>query len=453
MYNDKESGERMILPEYIQWILSKLEENLYKAYVVGGAVRDFLLGLRPSDYDIATSATPDEIESVFQGERLLFVGKSFGTVILIKDEVKTEITTFRKEGKYDGRKPVEVIFSKELKDDLSRRDFTMNAIAYHPREGFIDYFGGKKDLEQRLLRMVGPAEIRLNEDFLRIIRGVRFSNRFGLKLDSDFLFWANKYADLIPKLSGERIAQEMKKILLGSSPKQAILLMNELGILKYVFPSVELTKGIAQEGPFHSMDVFNHTLAVLEKTPPNFVVRLSALYHDVGKVNTKFLDEHGNARFFGHEVESVKCFYKDIGRWNLSDQVMKQCEFLIQRHMTCANPYTKKHVKKLLSIGGEKGVRALFALQRADMLSTNFPHLNRLKEGKLALQEIIKEKEAYSPKMMNINGNDLKTIGFVEGKTLGKCLNYLYQYILDYPKENTKECLLKMAEIWRKGGA
>ena len=318
----------MKLPKIVLEIINRFNQSGEEIYLVGGALRDLVQNKQPKDIDLATSATPEKMEQILAGERLYKKGKLFGTIGLHKENMEFELTTFRQDGEYrDSRHPESVKFTSSLEEDLKRRDFTINAMAYHPETGLIDLFGGQEDLIHHVIRTVGSAKERLNEDALRILRGIRFATVLDFNVDEDFIQAARENAPALLHISSERIGEEMMKILTSSRPEYGIQLMEKTNALPRILPAVWKTKDIMQEGPFHTLDVYGHTLSVLAKTPDDPALRLAALYHDTGKPETKFLDERGCARFFGHEKHSVEFFYQDVASWGLSKKLMQNVAF------------------------------------------------------------------------------------------------------------------------------
>ena len=436
----------MDIPRYISNIIQKIEQHGFEAYIVGGAVRDFLMGKTPIDYDLASSATPEELEKIFADKKLITIGKKFGTVMIIEEAGRVEITTYRREAEYLGYENRKVEFTENIREDLERRDLPSMLWHIIPR-GLLDFYEGRKDFK-RCLRTVGDASVRFREDILRILRAVRFCTVLDFVPAPEMLESARELAYLIPKLSGERIASEMEKILLSDQVRRGLYLLDAFGALSYVFPSVKKMKNVSQEGPYHSEDVFNHTISVVEKKKSDLEIRLAALYHDAGKPDTKFLDENGNARFFGHEKRSVELFYEDIGSWHLPKRTMENIGFLIHRHMACCNPYTKKHVNKLLRESGKEEVEKLFLLQEADMLSTSTPNLQRIEEGRSMVKCIEEEKNRYQTDQMALNGHDLIAMGFQEGKPLGDCLRAMRAWIDEHPHHNNRKDLTIFVKEW-----
>lgn len=320
-------------------VLQRLEDYGYGSYLVGGFVRDKLMGRLSSDIDIATKARPDEIKEVFKDYKIIEVGRAFGTMKLIAAGNEYEITTFRADGKYkDKRRPDEITFSDSIYEDLKRRDFTINAIALRNDE-IIDPFDGKSDISKKIIKAVGNPKERIEEDYLRALRAVRFATTLDFEIDEDLRKAIKENSSNLAYISSERQRAELDKILLSDNPARGIRLLAELDLLDKILPEVARMIGFDQQSPHHNLDCFEHTMKVLENVPKDLPTRLAALFHDTGKPDTFFLDENGHGRFFGHQKIS-----KDLARNRLRElkypkKTIEEVGFLISRHMDCANPY------------------------------------------------------------------------------------------------------------------
>ncbi|QQY79335.1 tRNA nucleotidyltransferase (CCA-adding enzyme) [Keratinibaculum paraultunense] len=435
------------LPKYIEQILYILEKNGYEAYVVGGSVRDMLLNKAPKDYDIATDATPEEVESIFHDLKKINVGKEFGTIILILKEGQVEITTFRLEGAYiDGRRPSWVKFSSKIVEDLSRRDFTINAMAYNHRTGLIDPFRGKEDLKRGILRTVGNPEDRFSEDYLRILRAVRFSTQLGFIIEESTYKAAKKYSKNVSSISMERITDEFFKILLCEKPSKGIRLLEELGILEIILPELVPAIGFDQKNPNHEMDVYEHTLCVLDNTLPIIQLRLAALFHDIGKPHTMTIDEEGIGHFYDHDKLSAEMSKEILTRFKCSNDLIQKVYILVKEHMNHHANFSEKGLKKLIRRVGEEEIFNLIKLQKADIkCSKKDATINHIIDREKRIMQIIENKETYDLKQLEINGDDLISLGFKEGKIIGKILEYLLEKVMEEPSLNDKETLKKLA--------
>lgn len=434
------------IPDYVEDIIDRLIDHGFEAYIVGGSVRDSVMGKIPSDYDVTTSASPDEIENVFEGYKTFSPGREFGTIVVVSKEGNTEITTYRVEGKYsDGRRPDFVEFTSSLKEDLKRRDFTINAMAYNHKEGLIDPFDGVKDIKDGLIRCVGNPYIRLNEDYLRILRAVRFATQLDFLIDIETSNACMELSSKLDLVSIERIRDEFFKIILSNKPSNGILLMRSLGLLKEIIPELIPAIGFDQRNPHHDRSVFQHTLLVLDNTPPVLHLRLAALLHDVGKPYTFTIDPNGIGHFYGHDKESVKIGKEFLIRIRCSTKLIEETLNLVKEHMNHSPKMKTKAIKRQLQRIGEDNMRNLISLQIADRLSKNGrKDIEYLLEKKRQVDEIIDNNEPYKKAHLAINGNDLKEIGYKEGKIIGKILEYLLNYVLDNPQGNNKEELLKI---------
>lgn len=423
-------------------IIDQLENAGYESYAVGGCVRDELLNRENFDIDITTTARPDEIKEVFKDYKTIDIGAKFGTIKILDGDSEYEITTMRRESGYsDKRHPEKIAFTDDIREDLKRRDFTINAMA--KRNGqILDIFNGKKDLDEKIIRAVGNPDERIKEDMLRSLRAVRFATSLNFEIAEDLKQAIRKNAVSIDDISKERIQVELNKILLADNPKRGIRLLDEVGLLKYIFPEVYATKGFDQHSTFHAEDLYKHTLSVLEKTPPILEVRMAALYHDVGKIDTFFLDENGEGRFFGHQSVSEELLVDRLKKLKYSKKFIENTRLLVKRHMDNTNTYTKKSIRKLLRNIGEENLLNLFKLQRADVLSTKHNDDSNIDLGLKLLEEVKRDNIPTNKSQININGNDLKKLGFKEGKELGQTLKLIENLIYDEKLKNKKEDII-----------
>ena len=421
-------------------IVDKLEEAGFETYLVGGCVRDELLCRDNYDIDITTKARPDQILEVFKDYKTIDIGKKFGTIKVILNLREYEITTMRKENAYyDKRHPSLVYYTDDIYEDLKRRDFTINAMA--KRKGrIIDPFNGKDDLEKKIIRAVGNPYDRISEDRLRSLRACRFATVLDFNIDHD-LKEAIK-SQSIDDISKERIQDEINKILLAARPSKGIRLLDELNLLESIFPEVKKTVGFDQHSSHHADDVFNHTLKVLDKTPPILEVRMAALYHDVGKIDTFFIDENGEGRFFGHQNISEELLIKRLKELKYSKKFIDSTSILVKRHMDNTNTYSKKSIRKLLRNIGEENLINLFALQRADVLSTKHADDSNIDLGLSLLAEVKDDDIPKNRNEIKINGNDLKDLGFKEGKELGNTLREIENLIYEEKLINNKKDII-----------
>lgn len=436
------------IPSYVERLLDKLEENGFCAYIVGGSVRDMLLGKAPSDYDIATNALPEEIEELFNEYKTIAVGKKFGTIVVVQREGNVEVTTFRQDGKYvDGRRPEEVFFSKDLKDDLSRRDFTINSLAYNKNTGIIDYFNGVEDLKNKIIKTVGDPEERFKEDYLRILRAVRFATQLGFTIEEKTFNACKLYSKYLSNISMERIQDEFFKIILSDKPSKGIRLLKDINALDVFLPELVDAVGFNQHNPHHDKEVFEHILCVVDKVEAILHLRLAALFHDIAKPHTLTIDEKGVGHFYGHDKLGAKMARTVLKRLKASNEIIEKVTLLIDKHMTQHADYKEKGLKKLLAIMGEYEIFTLIKLQKADRLCSNInADISDLIDREKKIKEIIEKKEPYTIKHLAINGNDLINLGYNKGKIIGEILNYLLKRVMEKPELNEKEKLIQIVK-------
>ena len=435
-------------PKAVQEAIARLESAGYQAWCVGGCVRDSLLGKPPMDWDVTTSARPEETAACFAGERLIQVGAAHGTVAVVLGEGHpVEITTFRRDGTYsDGRHPDSVGFSRELAEDLSRRDFTVNAMAWHPDRGLVDLFHGQEDLAARRLRCVGDPGKRFTEDALRILRCLRFSAQLGFSIEPDTAqaLWETK--ELLHQLSQERIREELSKLLVG---EWAVPVLREYAEVVFtVLPELAPMKGCLQETPYHCYDVWEHTLHALAHGPRLEDLSWAVLLHDGGKPAKKTFSPDGRAHFYGHPPESGRIARKLLERLRFSNREREWISALVDHHED-PMPMSGKRLKKLLGEYGELFVTRLFQLQEADMsakaqgiFQQRLPDLERSRE---LAREILARGECLTLKDLAFSGKDLQKLGMVPGPEMGRVLQRLLDAVLEERVENTRPALESLA--------
>lgn len=431
----------MYLPKTIQQCLGALEDAGYAAYVVGGCVRDDCLGLRPHDYDMCTSALPEQTEEVFREYRLVLAGKKHGTVGVVTEEGVVEITTFRTEGDYqDNRHPDWVAFVPEVEKDLARRDFTVNAMAYSPTRGYADPFGGREDLKKGILRAVGDPVQRFQEDSLRILRGVRFAVRYGLDVEAATLQAMQTQSYLMDNLARERVFEELSKLL----PLLKAEDMIRFGpILAAVIPELKPMLGFDQRSPHHAYDLFTHVAHVVAGVPADQALRWAALLHDIGKVPTFTQDETGRGHFYGHAPKGAEMAEEVLRRLKAPTVLRQQVVLLIEKHMTRLQP-DKKLLRRQIGRMGWETVEQILILQEADMGSKGTgktEDLELFSEIRKVLAEIRQENSCLSLRDLAVKGNDLMALGFT-GKAIGQALHVLLEQVVDEQLPNEKEALL-----------
>ena len=433
----------MYLPPYVRTCLDMLEKAGFAAYAVGGCVRDSLLGLTPHDFDLCTAATPEQMRLVFSGYRLVLTGEKHGTVTVIIDSQPVEITTFRLEGSYqDNRHPDWVRFVHSVEDDLSRRDFTVNAMAYSPTRGFVDPFGGQADLKSKTLRAVGEPSMRFTEDSLRILRGLRFSVRYQLTPESTTWEAMRALAHLMKNLARERVFDELCKLLPLISARE---LMAFAPILCPVLPELAPMLGFQQHSKHHIYDLMEHTAKVVEHVPPQLPLRWAALLHDIGKPGTCIIDSQGEGHYHGHAKESAQMADAVLLRLKAPTALRKQVTDLISRHMTPLEP-DKHLLRRRLGKYGIEETLDLLELQKADYFSTGTKNApGPFPEIALLIDEILKEAACFSIRDLAINGKDLLVLGFAPGPDLGDCLAQLLRLVQEDAIPNEKAPLLQKA--------
>lgn len=431
----------MYLPESVLFCVNSLENAGFPTYAVGGCVRDALLGLTPHDYDLCTAATPAQTAALFATLPLVLAGEKHGTVGVVTDGGVIEITTFRTEGTYaDSRHPDFVEFVDNVEQDLARRDFTVNAMAFSPTRGFCDPFGGQNDLKNRILRAVGHPETRFSEDALRILRGVRFAARFSLTPDAATEQAMLSLASRLHSIAAERIFDELCKLL----PRiTATDLVRYAPILVEVIPELAPCIGFDQRNRHHTYDIFTHTAHVVEAVAADPALRCAALLHDVGKPATFTLDSQGQGHFYGHADKSAEMAGNILRRLKAPNALREQVVTLVKLHMTQIEPETKP-VRRWLSRLGTENFRLLLQLQEADMGSkgTGKPaQTSQFDQIRQVLSQIEAENACLTLKDLAVNGRDLMALGYT-GPAIGQALQYLLDQVLDEQTPNEKDALL-----------
>jgi len=431
----------MRIPRHVIFVMLNLMNNGYQAYLVGGSVRDCLLGKLPKDYDVATTATPDEVAKIF--DKVVFTGEKFGTVTVIIENQKVEVTTLRCDSDYsDGRRPDRVFFTTDLKEDVSRRDFTINSLAMNTSGEIYDFFGGMEDLKNKIIKAVGNPSDRFKEDGLRILRAIRFACCLGFSIEENTFKAMQNNAYLIKKISAERIRDELCRILLSDKPSYGIELMRKTGLLEIILPELYQCVDFDQRNPNHDKDVYRHTLVVLDKTPARLNVRLAALLHDIGKPVTFTIDEEGKGHFYSHHIEGVEITEKILRRLKFDNKTIDTVKILVREHMSRFEFLRTKTIKKFITRVGVENLKDLFDLQIADIKGSAPPHdftrINKLREE---VEEVLNNKEPLTVKDLDINGYDLIELGVEPGPRMGKILNYLLEKVLENPELNQKDKL------------
>lgn len=437
---------KLDLPEKVNFIIDTLTNHGFEAYAVGGCVRDSLLLREPKDWDITTSAKPAQVKALFS--HTIDTGIQHGTVTVMLKREGFEVTTYRIDGEYeDARHPREVTFTASLLEDLKRRDFTINAMAYNPREGLVDAFDGIGDLERGRIRCVGVAEERFTEDALRMLRAVRFAAQLGFSIEAETRTAMGKLAANIGKVSAERIQVELVKLLTSPHPEE-IRTAYETGLTGVFLPEFDVMMETPQENPHHCYTVGEHTIHALQNCPPDKVLRLAMLLHDVAKPRCKVVGADGIAHFHGHPGEGSLMARDILHRLKFDNDTTDRVTKLVWWHDD--NPeLTERSVRRALNRIGLAQYPALFEVKRADILAQSA----YLKKEKLAYvdgyeamyRSILEKQQCITLKQLAINGTDLIAAGVAPGKEIGAILKQLLELVLEDPSQNTKENLLLQA--------
>lgn len=435
--------EVYMVPVHVKYIIDLIQKKGYEANVVGGAVRDFYLDLPVNDWDITTNATPDVIESIF--ERTYSVGKAFGTVVVVLDGNFYEVTTYRTEADYsDGRRPSHIAFSKSLRDDLSRRDFTMNAMVMDKYGNITDYYGGLESLKSKMIHTVGNPLERFKEDYLRVYRYVRFNTQLGFNRNEEL----DKIILNMPinkRISAERIRIEFNKILLSKKPSQGLRHLRELNLLSHILPGIEKTYDFDQHSSFHHLDVFGHILEVVDHTTCKLDVRLAALFHDIGKPDT-FELVNNEGHFYKHHQRSHEMAEVIMRRLKYSNATIKTVLNLIHYHMTMIDETNLKSVKKFISRIGKEHLEDFIDLRKADIQgSITNDDLDSIEVMREAFNFVLNQSHPMTLHDLAISGYDLMELGF-KGPIIGEIKHELLDHVLHHHNDNKKEILLKIVK-------
>lgn len=435
---------KMKLPEAVKQIIKNLNDNGFSAYAVGGCVRDTLLGISPCDWDICTQASPRDIKKFFN--KTIDTGIQHGTVSIFYNGSIFEITTMRRDGIYrDNRRPESVTFTSSIEEDLARRDFTVNAIAYNDEDGLIDPFGGITDIENKIIRCVGNPDRRFQEDALRMLRAVRFSAQKNFTIDSKTCCSIRKNAPLIQNLSAERIIAEFTKILISNHPEK-VKILYEFGLLRYIMPEMCNCFETPQNIKWHIYDVGTHSLAAASFMGQKPYLRYSALMHDWGKPLTKGTNPDGSDSFRNHAKQSVCLAENFMNRYKFSNADKDKILRLIRYHDREIIP-EKKYIKRALNDVGEDIFIDLLNLKRADAKAQNLsltkPRLLIYDKIEQLYFEIKDNQETFSLKNLDINGRDLIKEGY-RGKEIGNALSFLLNHVIAHPEDNQKNIMLML---------
>ena len=439
------------IPVDVEKIISRLEKNGFEAYAVGGCVRDSLMGKVPSDWDICTSARPEQVRACFEGYPILEIGMKHGTVILRMNDQSYEVTTYRKDGEYlDSRRPESVQFVTSLQEDLARRDFTINAMAYNSAVGLIDCYHGCEDLRNGIIRCVGNADKRLAEDALRIIRALRFASVLDFSIETETAKGLNKNKKLLNHISKERIHEELCKLLCGRSIKEVLQTYSD--IMAVIIPELIPMIGFEQNNPHHRYDVWQHTLTALEHCEEDLITRTAVLLHDVGKPGCYTDGKDGVGHFYGHGEFGARMAEEILKDLKFDNRTVSAVCQLIKYHdadIHESNEFIKKWLHKI----GEVQLKRLLQVKYADVMGQS-DYLREHKLKKLEalnriMNQVLEEKQCFSLKELKISGKDLIKLGVDDGRKIGQILENLLDQVMEDRIENKRDILLSAAKNMR----
>ena len=434
---------KIFMPDYCKTIIKSLEDKGFEAYLVGGCVRDSVMGITPHDYDITTSATPDEMLECFSDFKVIETGVKHGTLTVVIDENQIEVTTFRIDGEYtDFRRPNSVSFSRDLEEDLSRRDFTINALAYNEKTGIVDMFGGLEDIKNEKIRCVGEPDKRFFEDALRILRALRFSSTLDFEIEKDTAKSILKNQELIKNIAVERVFVEFKKLLCGKRVEQVLLEFRD--VFAQFIPEIKPCFDFEQKTKYHCYDVYTHIVKTVANIKADEKLRLTAFFHDIGKPQTFFSDENGVGHFYGHNKNSSRIAKQVLKRLKADNKTVEDVATNVYIHDREVS-LTEKSVKRFLSKYSLQSFYDLLEIKKADALA----HAKEYRDRTDYLQtlydlssKIINEKQCFNLKDLALNGYDLINLGY-SGKCVGEALEFLLGEVIDGKVQNEKESLIK----------
>lgn len=438
------------LPEKVKLIIDTIMAAGYEAYAVGGCIRDSILGREPNDWDITTSATPEQVKALFR--RTIDTGIQHGTVTVMLDKEGFEVTTYRIDGEYeDSRHPKEVIFTPDLVEDLKRRDFTINAMAYNEEAGLVDVFDGMGDIERGIIRCVGDPMERFTEDALRILRAIRFSAQLGYGIEENTKAAITKLAPNLRNISAERIQVELTKLLVSPHPDY-MEIVYETGVSAVILPELDACMKTEQNHKCHYLSVGKHILCSLNYVPADKYLRWAALLHDIGKPDTLTIDEKGITHFYGHPRVSAGMAREILRRLRFDNDTLHVVCRLVEYHDSGigAAPDMKR-VRRAINKMGEDIFPMFLQLWYADIMAqSEYKKDEKMEAIRLwrEMYEQVQDKhQCTSLKTLAVTGADLIAFGMKPGKELGDTLKELLEYVLDHPEENTKEKLLKRIQL------
>lgn len=443
----------MDMPKNVDTAINLLQSAGFEAYAVGGCVRDSLLGKTPNDWDITTSAKPEDMKSVFADFHCIDTGIKHGTVTVVIDGEPLEITTFRLDGEYeDNRHPKSVTFTSNLGADLGRRDFTVNAMAYSKKTGTVDLFGGQNDLKNGIIRCVGDPDRRFNEDALRILRALRFASALDFEIEEKTAQSLLKNCALLGNISEERIAKELLKLVCGKGAKR--ILTDFAPVLFEILPELQPMYKNSHDNPHHCYDIYEHTLIAVESIDPEPTLRFAMLLHDCGKPAVKKFDENGVAHFYGHQRISAEISAQILARLKVSNKFRDEILFLVSNHDRWELYENTEKMPRYLSKFGLDGVLKLLKVMRADVLAQSPEYryrLDQIADAEEIAKNLAAQKPCLSLSELQINGRTLMDIGIPQGRKLGAVLAQLLDEVIDGVTKNTQEALTTRArEIYRE---
>lgn len=437
----------MDMPKNVDIAINLLQSAGFEAYAVGGCVRDSLLGKTPNDWDITTSAKPEDMKSVFADFHCIDTGIKHGTVTVVIDGEPLEITTFRLDGEYeDNRHPKSVTFTSNLGADLGRRDFTVNAMAYSKMTGTVDLFGGQNDLKNKIIRCVGDPDRRFNEDALRILRALRFASALDFEIEEKTAQSLLKNRALLGNISEERIAKELLKLVCGKGAKQ--ILTDFAPVLFEILPELQPMYKNSHDNPHHCYDIYEHTLIAVESIDPEPTLRFAMLLHDCGKPAVKKFDENGVAHFYGHQRISAEISAQILARLKVSNKFRDEILFLVSNHDRWELYENTEKMPRYLSKFGLDGVLNLLKVMRADVLAQSPEYryrLDQIADAEEIAKNLAAQKPCLSLSELQINGRTLMDIGIPQGRKLGAVLAQLLDEVIDGVTKNTQEALTTRA--------
>ncbi len=434
------------LPEKVSYLIEELNKAGYEAYAVGGCVRDAILGRVPEDWDITTQAAPGQVKEVFRRVHTIDTGIEHGTVTVMLDHEGFEVTTYRVDGKYDdARHPNEVRFTTELSEDLKRRDFTVNAMAYSEKSGLVDLFGGCGDLEEKVIRCVGSPNERFGEDALRMMRAVRFAAQLGFALEGDTRDAIPNLAGNLARISAERIRMELVKLLLSPHPDE-MRVVYETGMTDVFLPEFSRMMETPQNNPYHCATVGEHTLMSIPEVPPETVLRLTMLFHDVAKPYCVQTDEDGTEHYHGHAKLGAEMTRSIMRRLKFDNDTISRVCALIAAHDDRPYPLTERAVRHSICQNGEDLYPEIFAVKRADILAQS-EYLKREKldyvdDYEAVYEQVMAKEHCFTRRDLAVTGYDLIETGLTEGSRIGEILDAMLDDVVDDPSLNRKDILL-----------